>query len=234
MRNFIFMGGEMVDFKKQCLMLLLIVVFMVAVAGPVLAAVMVSQSHDQTKSGEYSNLGTSNQQVADDFALTQSFSLDKVTWYGRYGDKTFLNNGEFYIRFFADDGGKPKISYQTQFVVNVTPVFSGYYDTDIPWYKYSVSVSGLTMDPGTYWISIVETDNRTSASGNTQWLWGDSSTSGLRAHRNADNVVWSVSTDIDHAFVLEGVGAQVPLPSSLLLLLTALSLVLLVNKWRRG
>ncbi len=40
---------------------------------------------DPTNPGEFSNLGPSNQQVADDFLLTQATSLESISWFGRYG-----------------------------------------------------------------------------------------------------------------------------------------------------
>ncbi len=60
---------------------------------------------------------------------------------------------------------------------------------------------------------MVENDSSTTMSGNTQWLWADSDTTGMRAFRKNDNEAWTSSLDIDHAFSLSG--TVVPIPAAI-------------------
>jgi hypothetical protein len=90
----------------------------------------------------------------------------------------------------------------------------------ISWYSYSASLPTVTLDAGTYWVSILENDTNTNLSGITQWLWADSNTSGLRALRSNDSAAWSSSQDVDHAFSLSG--TAVPAPAAVWLFGTAL------------
>lgn len=192
------------------------------------AAVVVLQPLDPTRPGEFSNLGPSNQQAADDFTLTQGTILDSISWFGRYGadNVSAPNPTAFSIRFFEDNAGAPTNSPILQLDITAAPVDSG---SDyvmgagspmIPWYSYSASLPALTLDADTYWVSILENDLGTPLVGATQWLWADTDTSGLRSIRNNDGEAWSSSQDINHAFSLSG--TAVPVPAAFWLFGTAL------------
>lgn len=206
----------------------LLVFFIAATSlGAAQAAVVVSQPLDPTKAGEYSNLGPSNQQVADDFTLSLAATLDSVTWYGRYDDPALgvPNPTDFAIRFFDDNAGTPEVAPILSLTVSAAPVVSGSFYTDvagaqIPWYEYTAALPGLSLAADTFWLSIVEDDAGTTPSGTTQWLWADTSTAGLRSFRNADGQPWNTGLDTDHAYSLSG--TVVPVPAAVWLFGTAM------------
>jgi hypothetical protein len=220
------MGIIMNNAKQSAL--LLICMLATASLSMAQAAVVVSQPLDATAAGEFSNLGPSNQQAADDFTLSQGTILDSVSWYGRYGDASVgaPSPTDFSIRFFGDNAGTPEMTAFQTLSISVTPVNSGSSYTpvtgaqNIPWYFYTASLPALSLGADTYWLSILEDDATTALSGNTQWLWADSSTSGLRSNRNSDIVAWNTSLDIDHAFSLSG--REIPVPAAVWLFGTAL------------
>ena len=209
--------------------MLLIGMLLIGSPGMVQADVVVLQPLDPTSTGEFSNLGPANQQAADDFSLAQATILDSISWFGRYGAGSVAAPipTDFSIRFFEDSGGAPAIASILQLDVSVNPVTSGLNYSpgvgaaDIPWFSYAASLPALTLEAATYWVSVVENDSTTPTSGNTQWLWADSNTLGLRAIRNNDSDAWSASPDIDHAFSLTG--TVVPVPAAVWLFATALA-----------
>ena len=168
------------------------------------ANVIVDHPLDTSAVGEFSNLGPANQQVADDFLLAGTTELESLSWFGRYADPTINvpNPTTFSVRFFEDDGGKPE----------TWPLFAVRRDVDVfdtgldfngnPWFFYLIEFSDLTLDPGSYWVSVVEDDPATPRSGFTQWLWADTSSAGLRALRARDGQAWNSGWDINHAFSL--------------------------------
>lgn len=178
------------------------------------AAIITLQALDPAQGGEFSNLGPTNQQVADDFVLGATTSLDSFTWFGRYfADFVVANPVEFSIRIFSDAGGQPAAVPLHTVGVSVNASPTGLDFGGIPWFSYS-SPLALILTAGTYWISVVEDDAATPAVGGSQWMWGDS-TFGLRATRNGDVGPWTAGLDRNHAFTLEG--SPVPEPSTLAL-----------------
>lgn len=187
---------------------------------PAQAAVIFDQTLSTTNPGEYSNLGPSNQQVADDFQLTGITLLESISWVGRYGDESVSVSDpvSFSIRFFAETAGSPAVSPLLALDVAVEAVSTGSSYGDIPLLSYSADIPYLLLGPGTYWVSVLENDSDTPMVGATQWLWADSTTRGYRAFRDSDGASWSTSLDINHAFTLDGTTAPVPEPATMLLL----------------
>jgi hypothetical protein len=177
------------------------------------ADVIVARPLDTSGEGQYSNLGPGTpQQVADPFSLLQSMTLESLFWYGRYDQLVTQTNVAFSIRLFADETGTPGLAPIRQLDVTVTSsVVTGL------WLSYAVALPNWTLGPGAYWLSIVESDAGTPAMGSTQWLWGDTSGTGIRSFRSGDAGPWTTGRDINHAFTLEG-SADVPEPTTLLLL----------------
>lgn len=195
------------------------------------ADLIVQQPLDPASSGRFSNLGPSNQQIADDFQLPVATTLESISWSGRYDAALSLTNPvAFSLRFFADAGGSPSVSPLQIYDVTVDAQTTGLTFGTVPWFSYSTSLPALTLNPGTYWVSVVESDPRTPTSGSSQWLWGNSSSSGLTAFRSSDGTAWTPSTaGRNIAFQLSG--SVVPEPSSLLL--TGVGAVVLLScRWR--
>ena len=197
-----------------------------AQAGPI-----VVRPLDSSRPGEYSNfadLPLTPQQVADQFQLAQTATIESITWYGRYdGRYSVTNPVAFSIRLFADDLGEPAAGPSMSFEVSVSGVAQGSDYLGSPWLAYSTAGLSWTLGPGTYWLSILENDPRTPIGGDSQWLWGDSGP-GYRAIRNGDGGDWTAGRDFNHAFTLEG---TVPDAGSTLLLF-GISLVGL-RAWRK-
>lgn len=178
------------------------------------AAIITLQALNPAEGGEFSNLGLTNQQVADDFVLATTTSLDSFTWFGRYfANIVVADPVDFSIRIFSDAGGQPAAVPLHTVGVSVNASPTGLDFGGIPWFSYS-SPLALILTAGTYWISVVEDDASTPTSGGSQWMWGDS-TAGLRATRMGDAGPWTPGFDLNHAFTLEG--SPVPEPSTLAL-----------------
>lgn len=199
------------------LVLALLVVTAVSSAGAQAGPIVV-RPLDFTRIGEYSNLAPTgtHQQVADRFVLADAATVESLTWFGRYDTTTIPANPiAFSVRIFLDDLGKPFSTPAWTINQSVTASLQGTSYSGAPWFTYSLALPGWTLGPGTYWLSIVENDAATPPVGSNQWLWADTSGSGLRAIRNGDGISWGSGTDWPHAFTLEG---TVPDAGSTLLL----------------
>ena len=166
---------------------------------------VVHQPLAPTAGGEFSNLGPSNQQVADDFSVMQQTTLTSLSWQGRYwGAASPPDPVDFSIRFYTTIGETVTVSPLQEVDVSVDAFPTGLMFDSTPWLQYTASLPGLTIDPGRYWVSVVETDPRTPMAGSSQWLWADALTGGARACRSNDAEAWTVGTDVDHAFTING------------------------------
>lgn len=182
---------------------------------------------DASGDGEFSNLGSSNQQIADDFILTEASILQSISWFGRYGSDSVTVDGpiSFSLRIYEDDGNSPAVAPLATFDLMATAVASGLeFSGDgcstesCTWFSYSADLLDFNLDTaGTYWISLVETDSRTVLAGDSQWLWADTDSTGLRSFRNSDASDWTTTSDINHAFTLNGTHS-VPEPGTFMLL----------------
>jgi hypothetical protein len=109
-----------------------------------------------------------NCQAADDFVITSGvWEITSIECYGEYGTTgplQFLN-----IHFYEDNSGQPGTLVQEFLSVPcVTQNKSGIVTADLP--------SALTLNTGTYWISIVA---RMDYDPNGQWWWYETTTSNL-------------------------------------------------------
>jgi hypothetical protein len=190
-------------------------VILCGVVPPAHAAPILAQPLQPALQGEFSNLGALNQQIADDFQLAAQTTLDSITWFGHYfQDTPVANPVNFSLRVFADDAGKPAVLPLHTVNVAVNAVPTGLTFGTIPWFSYSTPLA-IVLNPGLYWISVLESDPATPAIAGSQWMWGDSTTAGQRASRLGDGVAWTADLDIDKAFTLTG--TPVPEPSTLAL-----------------
>lgn len=191
------------------------------------AAPIAIQPHLPALTGEFSNLGPSHQQAADDFVLSAASTLESLTWFGRYfANIAVANPIDFSIRIFADSGGAPAVVPFHVIAVSVNAVATGDNFGGVPWFSYSTPLA-IALGPGTYWLSILENDASTPLFGGSQWLWGDSA-AGLRALRLSDGSAWISGLDNNHAFTLNG--TPVPEPSTLVL--SAVGLAALARRVR--
>ncbi|MGQ0736270.1 MAG: fibronectin type III domain-containing protein [Acidobacteriota bacterium] len=180
------------------------------------AAVIVLQPHDPARSGAFSNLGSSNQQMADNFSLSQVTAIDSISWTGRYDGPLIApaNPVAFTVRVFADAGGRPAVFPLSVFNVMVNATNTGFTFGGSAWFSYSTPAPAV-LTPGTYWLSVVETDPRTPSFGGSQWLWGHTSTDGARAFRLADGASWSADPfGPNHAFAINDASIPPPVPGA--------------------
>lgn len=179
------------------------------------ADVIVAQPHSAACDGALSNFVPGelfHQQIADDFSLSQTTTLESISWPGRYGAALNLTNPiALSIRFFLDAGGLPEVFPLAVFDVKVGASKNGLSFGGTPWFSYTAPL-GLTLDPGKYWVSVVERDPRTPGSGGSQWLWGHSGSLGscsagtfdVRAFRSSEGTGWSGQPGLNQAFTLTG------------------------------
>jgi hypothetical protein len=189
------------------------------------ADIIAMQPLNANISGAFSNLepGSPHQQIADNFQLFQVTTLESLSWFGRYGMTLSLANPvDFSIRFFADDGGRPAVSPVQEFDVMTDAHDTGLTFQGVPWFSYAIALPDLTLKPGNYWVSVLESDPRTPASGLTQWLWGQSDQGDRTvAVRGTDGATWTRISNSDQAFSLTG--SAVPEPSGFWLWVLGLS-----------
>lgn len=182
---------------------------------------------DPTSTGEFSNLGPSNQQIADPFVVSDAATLQSLSWFGRYGPGFGGIAGpvSFSARIFPDDGNQPGVSPLATFGLTASVMGSGSdfsgsgcSPAGCPWLFYSADLPDFLLGAaGMYWISVLETDSRTALFGSSQWLWADTNARGIRSYRSSDGSAWTTGPDINHAATLNGAFA-VPEPGTLALL----------------
>ena len=211
---------------------LILIVGAGAIAGSFLDAAyggtIVENPLASSRSGEFSNLGPSNQQVADDFVLGSDNRIQSISWFGGYpADSAIVADAvSFSIRLFADVDGGPAVTPAVTAEVHSNALDTGLNRDTVSWLSYSVNHSFPPLDPGKYWLSVLETDPRTPTFTISQWLWADTTTTGLRAVRNADGKAWTTDRDVNHAFTIDAV----PEPVTTAVVVGGLCLLLL---WRR-
>ena len=184
--------------------------------------------------------GTSSQtffRTSDNFTLTQGGVVTNVTWQGSYQD--FVNSQNpaapntvsFDIAFWADASGQPGASLLSQTIAyaSVTATLVGFSATGLNVFDYQVALpTPFLAQPGTtYWLSIFSN----SSSFSPLWGWrSGSGGDGLTFQQNF-STGGSTLTGPDRAFAL--VGAPVPEPGSVVLLVSGLAAIALIRR-RRG
>lgn len=186
------------------------------------ADLVFSQSPPIDRFGLNSNLGgPSSQQIADEFTLATSSTVNGVVWWGLYNTATVPPaNTQFTIRFFDDAGGISQASPINEYLVQPTTVTDLAVNGDAV-LRFSAAIPSTQFSPTqTYWISILDSDSSTSQN----FRWSDLRF-GQISVRNADGSPWSVANDIGMGFELHGITA-VPEPSSIFLVFTGLGAAL--------
>lgn len=170
---------------------------------------------------------TSAAQSADDFALSADALVSGVVWWGAYSAApATLPLDEFRVRFSADDGsGRPTIIPMAEFthVPTRTPTSL----TDISGaavYHYELGVpSALTLAGGsTFYLSVV--NDFDVGDPNANWYWLLSDATGDNFYRAASGDPWDKDTSGNFSFAITADGGTpIPLPGTLLLLLSGLA-----------
>lgn len=174
-------------------------------------------------------------EVADDFELISSQILRSIVWSGVYFF-TGVPEGpdNFTIRIFDASGGLPGALVHAFTPGAVLRIPTGALVADfVPAFEYRVAVDETVLAPGQYYLSIV---NDTEGS-DENWFWATSdAVSGNHRIRTSIGGAWmstaSFPEPTELAFALSD-SAEVPLPASLLLLLSGLAVGAVTARARR-
>lgn len=202
--------------------ILLSIISVVIIQSNANADLVFSQSPPIDQFGINSNLGgPSSQQIADDFILAASSTINSVVWWGAYDAATVPpGNTQFTIRFFEDAGGISQTSPINEYLVQPAIV------TDLAIngqavLRFSAAIPSTQFSPNqTHWISILDSDNSTLQ--NFRWsnLWF-----GRISARVADGSPWLGFNNFGMAFELHGITA-VPEPSALVMVFAGIGAAL--------
>lgn len=176
---------------------------------------------------------------ADSFVVTESLILSSIQWWGVYFPEQPLPTDSFTVRIFTDAAGAP----DTVPIAEATGVAPTRSDTGLfdiyagTIFEYeTTALSGILLNPGTYYLSVVNVFDPYSA----DWYWaqgsgGDGSNWGRDPSVSLD---WYSSAgsglgDFDLAYRLVGEveSGEVPVPATFLLALPGL---LLLYRMRRA
>lgn len=167
---------------------------------------------------------------ADNFTLLDAVELTSVAWWGAYEPAAPLVGDDFALRIFGGTGAVPGTAPIAEFLsIDVTRVATGELDgLGAPVFRYSTgAVAGLVLDPGTYYLSLV--NSVLQQQNPLTWFWsqGQGGDEINWVREPSAGPAWGVSVaEIDLAFQIEGdVAAVVPVPGTALLLLPALLLL---------
>lgn len=160
-------------------------------------------------------------QLGDTFSLQTTSTINSVEWWGGFAEDFPLYPDDFTISIFELDGGIPK----------KTPLFLhnvGQVDVEnsrflergggIPEYRYFSPIAAITLDPGDYFLSIVNYIDY------PYWYWHTSSASGTAWSRDSRSEEW-ISIPTKLAFTLSG--TAIPEPGVIALFCTGLIVLLL-------
>jgi uncharacterized repeat protein (TIGR01451 family) len=136
---------------------------------------------------------------ADDVSLNAADTVGGVRFFGFYVDPSgvLITNSapvddEFTLRIFSDLAEQPGALIGTSTLAgNRTETGETFGNSAVRWYRYELSLdSPVTLDAGTYWVSIV---NDTSADADDDWAWGFTNESPQRAASLDAGASWEES-----------------------------------------
>ncbi len=200
---------------------------------PVSAAMVFEQS---PLDGNDPFASISGEQSADGFTLSTTTAVTGLTWWGSYSqDPATLPADVFSVRIFADDSGKPAAKPYTTISQQPTRSSTALFDqSGAPVYRFDLVLPPFTVTGATNWyFSVINQFDVTDP--NAAWYWSLSDTTDENFYRAVDGDSWSSDLSGDLAFALSGdPGAAIPLPGSLILVLSGLAGLNLVGLRGRG
>ena len=155
-------------------------------------------------------------EAGDDFTLTSSNDVTKITWSGLYAARSSVSLtptvDQFSVRIFEFLNGKPAVSPIVAF--NNASVARTSNSQSVFFYNYSFAPSQpFTLQGGSYLLSIV---NNTKADTDLNWFWAASNETGNNFGRFQPSDQWFVDVNTaELAFAIEGNARPVPTPALL-------------------
>ena len=168
----------------------------------------------------------SAEQSADSFRLSTTAIVTGLTWWGSYSeDPKTLPADVFSVRLFADDGSgnpaaTPSETISQQPIRSPTKLFDA---SGAPVYQFDLALAPFTVAGGTNWyLSVINQFD--VGDPNAAWYWSLSDSTEENFYRAVDGDPWSGDQSGNLSFALmSSPGTPIPLPGSLLLLMTALA-----------
>jgi hypothetical protein len=188
--------------------------FLALVMSTASAAVLYEQPPQDVGLGYYANPNFP-QQMADDFTLGGSVSLESLRWWGGYDGDLDAGDDDFLVRLYSGMSGAGTVlqEYSPAPFSRTATSLVDVADNDVYQYDFSLAAP-LSLSSGTYYLLVQNL-------GSSDWFWqAGSSGNGDLWFRNEDADSWDSSSG-DLAFRLNGTPAQIPEPGTLALLLLA-------------
>ena len=171
---------------------------------------------------------------ADGFMVNPRVALTTISWWGVYDAGVPAAGDDFSLRIFADNGGSPGSLPLAEYIgIPTSRTSTGMSDVlGAEIFEYSTGVAaGLTLDPGDYYLSVVNAVNRVSDSLNWFWTQGVGVDGENWRRDTTTSLAWGPAdppSDFDLAFRIEGdsvPGVAVPVLPTLLLMVPFVAFV---------
>lgn len=192
-----------------------------SLSGQSSAAVLFTQSVDQTIFGLFANVSgpVSPQRPADNFLLASSSTVNSIEFFGGYSGLSLETTPHnFRVRLYSDVGGLPNINPFFQQTVSATGSATALSNPLGFVFQYNVTINPVNLLGGVnYWLEILEDDLAT----NDSWFFaGGTPDPGGLTRRFDDTGGWSNEAFQRGtlAFNINGVSLDLPEPATITLL----------------